>query len=156
MSAPILATKLYIPPLRENVVSRPHLVARLDEGLRRKLTLISAPAGWSFRSRILHSEARGRKEGNLRGRCMNMRTRFGLRRASLELEVDELAFLEDAEQHADDQHAGGDIDAPVTVNGEGVRQQLAGREVVRGLSRCRAPREGPAPQASSRSVPRCR
>ncbi len=43
---PILATKLYIPPLRPNVVSRPRLTERLNEGLHRKLTLISAPAGF--------------------------------------------------------------------------------------------------------------
>jgi LuxR family maltose regulon positive regulatory protein len=43
---PILATKLYLPRLRPNVVSRPHLIKRLKEGLHRKLTLISAPAGF--------------------------------------------------------------------------------------------------------------
>jgi len=43
---PILATKLYIPPLRPNVVSRPRLLERLNEGLHRKLILISAPAGF--------------------------------------------------------------------------------------------------------------
>src|ERR1700719_4541286 len=46
MPTPILATKLYIPPLRPNVVSRPRLIERLNEGLHRKLTLISAPAGF--------------------------------------------------------------------------------------------------------------
>ena len=46
MAIPILTTKLYVPPLRENVVLRPHLIERLDEGLRRKLTLISTPAGF--------------------------------------------------------------------------------------------------------------
>ena len=46
MSTPILATKLYIPRLRPNVVSRPRLNERLNEGLHRKLTLISAPAGF--------------------------------------------------------------------------------------------------------------
>jgi LuxR family transcriptional regulator, maltose regulon positive regulatory protein len=43
---PILATKLYIPPLRPHVVFRPRLLERLNEGLHRKLTLISAPAGF--------------------------------------------------------------------------------------------------------------
>src|SRR5579859_107478 len=43
---PILATKLYLPRLRPNVVSRPRLIKRLNEGLYRKLTLISAPAGF--------------------------------------------------------------------------------------------------------------
>jgi LuxR family maltose regulon positive regulatory protein len=46
MSTPILATKLYVPPPRPNLVRRPRLIARLNEGLHRKLTLISAPAGF--------------------------------------------------------------------------------------------------------------
>ena len=48
MSAPILATKLYIPPPRSKIVLRPRLIERLNEGLAagRKLTLISAPAGF--------------------------------------------------------------------------------------------------------------
>src|SRR5512141_2663131 len=46
MSTPILATKLYIPPPRARIVLRPRLVERLNEGLQRKLTLISAPAGF--------------------------------------------------------------------------------------------------------------
>src|SRR6184192_332210 len=46
MPTPILATKLYIPRLRPNVVSRPRLLERLNEGLYRKLILISAPAGF--------------------------------------------------------------------------------------------------------------
>src|SRR5437764_9694110 len=43
---PILATKLYLPRLRPNVVSRPRLIERLNEGLHRKLSLIAAPAGF--------------------------------------------------------------------------------------------------------------
>src|SRR5690348_5833892 len=46
MSVPILATKLYLPPLRPHIVSRPRLLERLNEGLHRKLTLIAAPAGF--------------------------------------------------------------------------------------------------------------
>jgi len=46
MSTLMLATKLYIPPRRANVVLRPRLIERLNEGLHRKLTLISAPAGF--------------------------------------------------------------------------------------------------------------
>ncbi len=45
MPTPILATKLYIPPPRAKIVLRPRLIERLDEGLQRKLTLVSAPAG---------------------------------------------------------------------------------------------------------------
>jgi LuxR family transcriptional regulator, maltose regulon positive regulatory protein len=46
MSTPILATKLYVPQPRLKVVSRPNLFERLNEGLRRKLILVSAPAGF--------------------------------------------------------------------------------------------------------------
>jgi LuxR family maltose regulon positive regulatory protein len=46
MSAPIIATKLYIPPPRPKLVLRPRLIERLNEGLQRSLTLISAPAGF--------------------------------------------------------------------------------------------------------------
>ncbi|MCC6189152.1 MAG: AAA family ATPase [Anaerolineales bacterium] len=47
MATPILATKLYIPPPRPQVVARPRLLECLNEGLRsgHKLTLVSAPAG---------------------------------------------------------------------------------------------------------------
>src|SRR3954447_15795243 len=45
-SMPVLATKLFIPPPRPNAVPRARLIARLNEGLHRKLTLISAPAGF--------------------------------------------------------------------------------------------------------------
>ncbi len=43
---PIVVTKVYLPRLRPNVVSRPLLIERLNEGLHGKLTLISAPAGF--------------------------------------------------------------------------------------------------------------
>ncbi|GHO91118.1 hypothetical protein KSF_011660 [Reticulibacter mediterranei] len=43
---PLLATKLYMPRLRPNMVSRSRLIERLSAGLHRKLTLISAPAGF--------------------------------------------------------------------------------------------------------------
>jgi hypothetical protein len=33
MATPLLTTKLYIPPVRPELVSRPHLIARLNEGL---------------------------------------------------------------------------------------------------------------------------
>ena len=48
MSTTVLATKLYIPPPRPKIVIRPRLIERLNEGLSsgRKLTLISAPAGF--------------------------------------------------------------------------------------------------------------
>src|SRR5512139_3738627 len=46
MSTSILATKLYIPPPWSKIVLRPRLIERLNEGLQRKLTLISASAGF--------------------------------------------------------------------------------------------------------------
>lgn len=48
MSAPILATKLYAPPLRPQLVRRPRLIEQLNRGLLSggRLTLISAPAGF--------------------------------------------------------------------------------------------------------------
>jgi ATP/maltotriose-dependent transcriptional regulator MalT len=51
---PILATKLYMPPLRPEVVSRPRLLERLNEGLRRHLVLISAPAGFGKTTLVSH------------------------------------------------------------------------------------------------------
>jgi LuxR family maltose regulon positive regulatory protein len=46
MSGFVLATKLYIPQPRPDAIPRPRLVARLDQSLQRKLTLISAAAGF--------------------------------------------------------------------------------------------------------------
>jgi LuxR family maltose regulon positive regulatory protein len=46
MIAPLLATKLHIPLPRPSLVLRPRLIERLNEGLGRKLTLISASAGF--------------------------------------------------------------------------------------------------------------
>jgi LuxR family maltose regulon positive regulatory protein len=46
MPEPLLLTKLYAPPPRPKIVLRPRLIERLNEGLQRKLTLISAPAGF--------------------------------------------------------------------------------------------------------------
>jgi len=46
MSSPILSTKLYMPAHRANAVFRPRLIERLNEGAQRKLTLISASAGY--------------------------------------------------------------------------------------------------------------
>ncbi len=51
-STPILATKLYIPPLRPKIVRRPRLIERLNAGLHRRLTLISAPAGFGKTSLV--------------------------------------------------------------------------------------------------------
>ncbi|MFN2285820.1 MAG: tetratricopeptide repeat protein, partial [Anaerolineae bacterium] len=48
MAMPLLTTKLYVPPPRPDLVERPRLIERLNEGvlLGRKLTLVVAPAGF--------------------------------------------------------------------------------------------------------------
>jgi LuxR family maltose regulon positive regulatory protein len=46
MFTPLLTTKLYIPPIRPELVSRPRLIERLDAGVDCKLTLVSAAAGF--------------------------------------------------------------------------------------------------------------
>jgi len=46
MVTSLLVTKLYIPPIRPELVPRPRLVELLTAGLHRKLTLVSAPAGF--------------------------------------------------------------------------------------------------------------
>ena len=60
MSTPVLTTKLYIPPSRPKVVLRPRLMARLDDGLERPLTVISAPAG-SGKTTLLSEWAAARR-----------------------------------------------------------------------------------------------
>jgi LuxR family maltose regulon positive regulatory protein len=42
----LLLTKLSVPTARPSLVARPRLAERLEEGLKRKLTLVSAPAGF--------------------------------------------------------------------------------------------------------------
>ncbi len=46
MSLPLLKTKLFAPPVRPDMVSRPRLLAQIEMGLQRKLTLVAAPAGY--------------------------------------------------------------------------------------------------------------
>src|SRR5260221_1226518 len=50
----LLASKLHVPQLRAELVPRPHMVEMLEQGRRRALTLISAPAG-SGKTTILSS-----------------------------------------------------------------------------------------------------
>ena len=44
--SPLLETKLYVPKWRSGLVPRMRLVERLNQGTERKLTLVSAPAGF--------------------------------------------------------------------------------------------------------------
>jgi len=46
VSIPIITTKFFIPPPQKQLASRPRLIDSLIEGLDRKLTLVSAPAGF--------------------------------------------------------------------------------------------------------------
>ncbi len=48
MPETLLRTKLFIPAVRPNLVPRPQLILRLNQGLQlgHKLTLVSAPAGF--------------------------------------------------------------------------------------------------------------
>jgi len=46
MAAFILATKLFAPPLRSGWILRQRLVEQLNTSSQRKLTLVSAPAGY--------------------------------------------------------------------------------------------------------------
>ena len=46
MTPDLLQTKLYVPPVRREYVTRPRLNALLDAGLTSRLTLLSAPAGY--------------------------------------------------------------------------------------------------------------
>jgi len=62
MVTPLLTTKTFIPIPRTALVLRPRLIERLSAGLGRKLTLISAPAG--FGKTTLVSEWVSRRQGD--------------------------------------------------------------------------------------------
>ncbi|MFZ5827602.1 MAG: LuxR C-terminal-related transcriptional regulator [Bacillota bacterium] len=46
-----------MPPVQPDLVPRPHLLERLAQGMRRKLTLISAPAGFGKSTLVAHWQA---------------------------------------------------------------------------------------------------
>lgn len=54
MSSPILVTKFFIPTTRPELVNRTRLLDELNGGLHRKLTLISAPAGFGKTTLVSH------------------------------------------------------------------------------------------------------
>lgn len=60
MSTQVLVTKLYVPPPRARAIHRRRLVERLNEGMDRKLTLISAPAGFGKTTLVSEWIASGR------------------------------------------------------------------------------------------------
>jgi LuxR family maltose regulon positive regulatory protein len=68
----LLITKLYIPRASPNLVPRPRLVERMNEGMQRKLTLVSAPAGFG-KTTLIAEWLKGRmpaprSQGGLAGR----------------------------------------------------------------------------------------
>lgn len=71
MPTPILATKLYSPPPRPNLVLRPRLLARLNEGLQHKLTLVSAPAGFGKTTLISAWIEQKREGGRMKDKAEN-------------------------------------------------------------------------------------
>lgn len=46
MTTPLRTTKLYVPPVRPGIVSRPRLIEQLNTGLHCKLVLVSALVGF--------------------------------------------------------------------------------------------------------------
>ena len=69
VSTPVLATKLFAPARRPQLVARPRLVERLDTTLDagHRLTLVSAPAGFGKTTLLgdwlAHLESRRRRPG---------------------------------------------------------------------------------------------
>ncbi len=65
MPETLLRTKLFIPPVRPNLVPRPQLIERLNQGLQlgHKLTLISAPAGFGKTTLVREWVAHLRSDG---------------------------------------------------------------------------------------------
>ena len=57
----LLATKLHLPGPRPELVPRPRLTARLDEGLARGLVLVCAPAGYGKTVLLADWARRGRQ-----------------------------------------------------------------------------------------------
>jgi LuxR family maltose regulon positive regulatory protein len=64
---PLLKTKLYIPPVRPELVSRPRLIERLNVGMMHKLTLVSAPAGFG-KTTLLSEWVAGNEQTELKVR----------------------------------------------------------------------------------------
>lgn len=58
MNSRLLATKLYVPPIRPELVPRPRLIERLKAGLWGKLILVSAPAGFGKTTLLSECAAR--------------------------------------------------------------------------------------------------
>ena len=73
MPETLLRTKLFVPPLRPNLVPRPELIQRLHQGLHsgHKLTLVSALAGFGKTTLVSEWEANLRQDGVKEGQIDN-------------------------------------------------------------------------------------
>ena len=83
MSAPLLTTKLFIPPPRPNAVLRAALIARLNAGVHRRLTLISAPAGFGKTTLVASWLSQNDEQTTLNDEGVDppvQRSAFGVRR----------------------------------------------------------------------------
>jgi len=54
MATSVLVTKLFVPSTRAKLVHRTSLIERMNDGLDRKLTLLSAPAGFGKTTLVSH------------------------------------------------------------------------------------------------------
>lgn len=63
----LIQTKLNRPVMGLNSVARPRLISRLNEALKKRVTLISTPAGYSYRNAHLISIYRKLNAHNRRG-----------------------------------------------------------------------------------------
>ena len=61
MSTSLLQTKLFVPPLRADLVKRTRLTQRLDAGFDHKLSLLSAPAGFGKSTVLTEWAVHGQK-----------------------------------------------------------------------------------------------
>jgi LuxR family maltose regulon positive regulatory protein len=81
MAISILVTKLFVPPTRAELVHRPCLIERLNHGLNRKLTLLSAPAGFGKTTLVSHWVENLRDNNEINGQTIKI--------AWLSLDVDD-------------------------------------------------------------------
>jgi len=82
MATPLLSTKLYIPRARPELVPRPRLIERLNAGLHRKLTLVSAPAGFGKTTLLSEWVAYLRLPIEC-GRCGNLKSKIANRKSQI-------------------------------------------------------------------------
>ncbi len=72
MATSVLVTKLFIPRTRAELVPRPSLIERLNDGLDRKLTLLSAPAGFGKTTLVSHWAGNLRNNGEINSQSIKV------------------------------------------------------------------------------------